>query len=77
MADRRELAFVPVPERLMGSARDRTRRVASLLHRNRRHAVKLLPAHGDHVAEREHLGMTCDRQVGLDGDPPGAIGLRP
>ena len=47
---------------------DRARDVPALLHRDRRDAVQLAAAHGDHVAEREHLRMPGDGQVGLDDD---------
>ena len=54
-------------------ARTTLRRVAALLHRDRRdagqrdrRAVGVADAH--HVAEREDLGMPGQREVGLDGD---------
>ena len=85
-ADRGEVALVAVVERRR-SRRPRSRArigaggVAALLHRDRCHAGErhdrpVAVAHRDHVAEREHLGVARQRQVGPDGDPPGPVDLR-
>ena len=43
--------------------------MAALLHRDRREpGQRLRRAHGDHVAEREHLGVARQREIGLDGE---------
>ena len=68
--------------RLAGEAgADDARGVAPLLHRDRRDsgqqlrlAVRVTDA--DHVAEREHLGVPGQREVGLDRHPARAVELR-
>ena len=54
--------------------------VAALLHGHGSHAgedhgLAVLAAHPHHVAEREHLGMAGQREVGLDRHPAGAVEL--
>ena len=65
-ADRRQVALVAVPERLVVAASeprlDELGGVAALLHRDGRDAwqvlqLAVLAVHPHHVAEREHLGM--------------------
>ena len=56
------------------------RGVAALLHGDRRDArepqrLPVLPAHADHVAEREHLGMPGQAEVGFDHDAARAVEL--
>ena len=83
-ADRGEVALVAVVERrrlLPGEAvADGAAGVAALLHRDRRdarqrHDGSVGVAHLDHVADRDHLGMARQRQVGLDRDAAGAVDL--
>ena len=84
--DRREVALVAIAEwRRRGPPAQpgahHPRRVAPLLHRDGGHAGKdcdraIRVAHADHVAERQHLGVAGDREVGLNGHAPGAVELR-
>ena len=82
--DRREVALVGVVERAgVGASHplaDRARRVAAHLHRDRRDAGEDMGAavglaDADHVADREHLGVARHREVRLDEEALGAIGL--
>ena len=84
-ADRGEVALVAVAERrrLLRRAAGRAttlRRVAALLHRDRRDARErddaVGAAHAHHVAEREHLRVPGKREVRLDGDAARAVALR-
>ena len=64
-----------------GAGADHAGHVASLLHRDRCDAgqyggLAVSIAHADHVADREDLRVAGKRQVGLDGDPAGAVDAR-
>ena len=81
-ADGRDVSLVAVAEglRLLAAqARlDHLGRVAPLLHGDRRDPEQLLrlavlAEHPDHVAEREHLGMARQGQLGPHRDAPGPI----
>jgi hypothetical protein len=81
--DGRQVPLVDVAERLAASATQAVANepggVAALLHRDRREAGQRRAAVGrgnvHHVAERQHLGVAGQREVGLDGQTAGAIHL--
>src|SRR5512132_1348116 len=85
-ANRREVAFVVIPEPRSGAgaqaSANRFRRVAALLHGDRRDAgehdrLAARAAYADHVTEGEDLRMPGKRQIRLDRHASGAVCLGP
>ena len=75
-----DAAEVAVAERLgllvaAQAAADRVRGVQAALHRDLGDTGQVVEA--GHVADREHLGMAGQREVGQHLDPPGTVDLGP